>query len=233
MGYNRCPLFIKLTEQRFSRSKIYKDKPKLNSPNWSGWSLIALKLCLKRNPPQPKNCDKNLVISKSLMAISFNQKPGIPSGDSFLTKAEIWGPFWRPPLINIEIRDPFSRSQNWKSHLAIPQPKQQCLCGLIMMGDLPEWKRERVVSFFRWPTQGEEWPYYYGWPTQVKKWRMVSLYGWPTQKNNGLIVWVTYPEKEWSHCMGDLPRKKEEWSHFLGDLPRGRNGLILMGDLPR
>ena len=41
------------------------------------------------------------------------------------------------------------------------------------------------------------------------------------KKNDGLIVWVTNP------------RKKEEWYHSLGDLPRGRNGLILMGDLPR
>ena len=53
---------------------------------------------------------------------------------------------------------------------------------------------------------------------------------------NGLILWVTYPHKKNDGLivMGDLPSgKEEEWSHSLGDLPRGRNGLILMGDLPR
>ena len=31
---------------------------------------------------------------------------GIPSGDSFYNKAEIWGTFWRPPLMNIENETP-------------------------------------------------------------------------------------------------------------------------------
>jgi endonuclease/exonuclease/phosphatase family metal-dependent hydrolase len=35
--------------------------------------------------------------------------------------------------------------------------------------------------------------------------------------------------------MGDLPKngKKEEWSCCNGDLPRWKNGLIVMGDLPK
>ena len=53
-------------------------------------------------------------------------------------------------------------SFNLESHLAIPLPitntKMKCVCGLIMMGDLPEWKRERVVSFL-WVTYPEKKKY--------------------------------------------------------------------------
>ena len=98
-------------------------------------------------------------------------------------------------------------------------------CGLIVMGDLPK-KKERVVSFFGWPTQGEEWPHSYGWPTQVnKRWRMVSFFGWPTQVNKrwrmvSFFGWPTQ-KKWWSHCDG-WPTQVEKW----------KNGLIMMGDLP-
>ena len=78
-----------------------------------------------------------------------------------------------------------------------------------MMGDLPEWKRERGVSFL-WVT----------YPERRKKYGLVVMGDLPKEKY-GLIV------------MGDLPKEKGRWSHSLGDLPRGRNGLILMGDLPR
>ena len=68
-----------------------------------------------------------------------------------------------------------------------------------MMGDLPEWKRERVVSFF-------------GWPTQIKKrWRMVSF------------LWVTYPEKKYGLIvMGDLPKEKGRVVSFFGWPTQGK-----------
>ena len=69
--------------------------------------------------------------------------------------------------------------------MAIPQPKQKkCVCGLIMMGDLPEWKRERVVSLL-WVTYPGGRMASFLWVTYPgkKKWRMVSF------------LWVTYPEK--------------------------------------
>jgi hypothetical protein len=50
---------------------------------------------------QYRNTRSLLAISNNLeshLAIPFNQY-------------EIWGPFWRPPLTNIEIRDPFWWSQ--------------------------------------------------------------------------------------------------------------------------
>ena len=125
-------------------------------------------------------------------------------------------------------------------------------CGLIVMGDLPKWKEERVVSFFGWPTQGKD--------------GLILWVTYPGKKKmeNGLILWVTYPEKMvvslwWVTYPGG---KRKEWSHSLGDLPRGRmasffgwptqvkqkwklvsffgwptqkknGGLIVMGDLPR
>ena len=74
MGYNRCPLFIMLTEQGFCAVSFIKINPKRNSRNWSGWSLIDLKLVFYSNPPQPqKNYAQNLVILRSLLAISLNQ----------------------------------------------------------------------------------------------------------------------------------------------------------------
>jgi len=47
----------------------------------------------------------------------LSKQLGIPSGDSFYTKAEIWGPFWWPPS-KYEI--PSGDLNNLKSHLAIP-----------------------------------------------------------------------------------------------------------------
>ena len=120
-----------------------------------------------------------------------------------------------------------------------------------MMGDLPEWKRERVVSFFGWPTQGKEmasllWVTYPG----KKKWRMVSFLWVTYPENMVLLWWVTYPEKEeWSHSYGWPTQKRKSGLILMGDLPKGgmasflwvtypdeqkmENGLILMGDLPR
>ena len=54
------------------------------------------------------------------------------------------------------------------------------------------------------------------------------------------FLWVTYPSKkkdgEWSHSLGDLPRK-DDGLIVMGDLPKMEKnvkcGLIVMGDLPR
>ena len=64
--------------------------------------------------------------------------------------------------------------------------------GLIVMGDLPRGKNGLIIM---------------GDLPRLKKMK------------NGLIVWVTFPEKEWSHCMGDLPKKN--------------NGLIVWVTYPR
>ena len=99
----------------------------------------------------------------------------------------------------------------WRMVLFFGWPTQKKNGGLIVMGDLPKWKRGRVVSFFGWPTQGEEWSH--------------SLGDLPRLKKNG----------EWSHSLGDLPRKKW-WSHCDGwptQVEKWKNGLIMMGDLPR
>jgi hypothetical protein len=82
----------------------------------------------------------------------------------------------------------------------------------------PGGKEEEWSHSYGWPTQGEEWPHYNGWPTQVKKngeWSHSN--GWPTQ-----VERVTYPSG-----------KGEEWSHSYGWPTQGKNGLIIMGDLPR
>ena len=116
----------------------------------------------------------------------------------------------------------FDQYQNTKSLLAISK------LGISFGDSTTKTKKMRV------------WSHYDGWPARVEKGK------------SGLILWVTYPDKkkdgEWSHSYGwptqkkkymvslwwvTCPRKKEEWSHSLGDLPRGRNGLILMGDLPK
>ena len=65
-----------------------------------------------------------------------------------------------------------------------------------MTGDLPEWEKERVVSLL--------WVTYPGG-------RMASL------------LWVTYLGK----------KKDEEWSHCMGDLPRKNDGLIVWVTNPR
>ena len=234
MGYNRCPLFIILTKHGFCAVSVIKINPKRNSQNWSSRSLIDLKLCLLQQSSLAQNYDQKLVISRSLSGDPLN---------SYFS------------LINMAIhpRSYLVSSFNLESHLAIPlliTNTKKCVCGLIMMGDLPGWKREKVVSFLWVTYPGKIWSHCDGWPTQRK--RKSGLILWVTYPGEGMasFLWMTYPGKknrEWSHSfrwptqkkyglivMGDLPKwTKEEWSHSLGDLPRGRNGLILMGDLPR
>jgi hypothetical protein len=69
----------------------------------------------------------------------------------------------------------------------------------------------------------ERWSHYDGWPTQ-ERWSHYD--GWPTQVKKMMVSlwWVTYPKKDGLIMMGDLPRWKIEkiWS-----------GLIIMGDLPK
>ena len=133
---------------------------------------------------------------------------------------------------------------NLRSHLAISFNHNQYkiyVCSLIMTGDLPKWKRGRVVSFL-WVTYlGEEWPHYNGWPTQVKKqdgeWSHSNR--WPTQKKMMVSLWwVTYPSgkgEEWSHSYGwpTQVKKDGEWSHSNGWPTQKNDGLIMMSDLPR
>jgi len=70
---------------RILRSKFYKDKPKTELPKliWSkfDWSETCL---LQQSSLAPKNYDQNLVILRSLLAISFEfslqfDQHGIPS----------------------------------------------------------------------------------------------------------------------------------------------------------
>jgi len=96
------------------------------------------------------------------------------------------------------------------------------------------------------------WSYYDGWPTQMQdglilmgdlpKCKMVSLW-WVTYPSGekGRVVsflWVTYPGEEWPHYNGwpTQVKKDGEWSHsnrWPTQVERGKNGLILMGDLPK
>ena len=65
--------------------------------------------------------------------------------------------------------------------------------GLIVMGDLPKWKRGRVVSFL--------------WVTYPRgRMALIIMGDLPRLKKmeNGLIL------------MGDLPRKQKWWSHCDG-----------------
>ena len=73
--------------------------------------------------------------------------------------------------------------------------------GLIIMGDLPKWKKY------------EEWSHCYGWPIEVgnKIWKTVSLWR------------VTYLDEKKNIkssliAIGNLPRwkKYEKWSHCNG-----------------
>jgi hypothetical protein len=87
-------------------------------------------------------------------------------------------------------------------------------CGLIVMGDLPRWKIEKMWSGLI--VMGD----------LPKRKMMVSLWWvtYPDGKNDGLIV------------MGDLPRWKMKGGLIMmGDLPRWKmkGGLIIMGDLPK
>ena len=81
-----------------------------------------------------------------------------------------------------------------------------------------------MVSFFGWPAQKKWWSHCDGWPTQVERGK------------SGLILWVTYPGEGMASFFGwptQVKKKDGEWSHSLGDLPRKNGGLIVMGDLPR
>jgi len=160
---------------------------------------------------------------------------GIPSGDSFYSN-EIWGPIWRPP--NSEIRDPFWRSPlfNLESHLAIPLPitkyKNTYVVSLWRV-TCPNRKRKEWSHYYGWPTQGEEWPHYYGWPTQVKKDEEWShCMGDLPRKNDGLIVWVTNPRKMMVSLYGWRTQEKW-WSHCMGDEPKKNDGLIVWVTNPR
>jgi len=111
------------------------------------------------------------------------------------------------------------------------QVEKKCENGLIMMGDLPRWKKYEVRSHCngdlpRWK-KCEVRSHCNGWPTKVEKiWRAVSLW------------WVTYPDGKNVKCglivMGDLPKKGGKSGLIvMGDLPKWKNGLIVMGDLPK
>ena len=60
--------------------------------------------------------------------------------------------------------------------------------GLIVMGDLPRWKRGRVVSFL-WVTypgkkKNEVWSHCNGWPTQMERiWKSAVSLSWVTNPN--------------------------------------------------
>jgi hypothetical protein len=84
--------------------------------------------------------------------------------------------------------------------------------GLIMMGDLPRWKKW-WSHCDGWPTQmkDERWSHYDGWPTQMKDERWSHYNGRPTQME----------DERWSHCYGWPPRKMQrcfskKWSHCYG-----------------
>ena len=68
--------------------------------------------------------------------------------------------------------------------------------GLIMMDDLPKWKK--------W------WSYYDGWPTQMKNKKRSHYNGWPTQLKS----------KRRSHCNGRPTQMEDNGLIMMGDLPR-------------
>ena len=71
--------------------------------------------------------------------------------------------------------------------------------GLIVMGDLPKWKRGRVVSFL-WVT----------YPRGGMASFLLVTYPGKQKMENGLILWVTYPEKNGGLIvMGEQPKWKE------------------------
>jgi hypothetical protein len=75
--------------------------------------------------------------------------------------------------------------------------------GLIMMGDLPKWKK--------W------WSHCDRWPPQKK---MVSLWWvtYPGGKNNGLIVMGDLPKERWSHYDGWPTQMEKMWLTWQKDL---------------
>jgi hypothetical protein len=137
-------------------------------------------------------------------------------------------------------------SVNLKSHPAISfnQKQRKYMCGLIVVGDLPKWKKIWKVKsglivmgdLPRWknvknylivmgdlPKWSEKWKWFhcYGWSTQVE--RKCEEYSrcnrWPTQIEWKVkvvsLLWVTYPSGN-----------KKKLRFF-------KNNLIVMGDLPR
>jgi len=162
------------------------------------------------------------------------------------TQGEEW-PHYHGWPTQVKKNGEWSHSNGW--------PTQKKNDGLIMMGDLPKWKKMWKTVSLWWVTypngknvkcglimmgdlpkwkECEVRSHYNGWPTQMedgKNMKWSHCYGWPTQVED---------RKKWSGrvIMGDLPRWKIEkiWSGLIvmGDLPRWKDGgLIVMGDLPR
>ena len=103
-----------------------------------------------------------------------------------------WNPIWRFPLTKA------TWDHIWRPHLATSFNWNKRMCK----------KRS----------------HYDGWPTQVKRGK------------SGLILRVTYPGGRMTSFFGwptQVKKKDGEWSHSLGDLPRKNGGLIVMGDLPK
>jgi len=125
-----------------------------------------------------------------------------------------------------------------------PEKEEKKNDGLIIMGDLP---KERWSHYDGWPTQMKMmvslwwvtcpdercWSHYDGWPTQITdvglivmgdlpRWKMLVSLWWVTYPKKVMVSlwWVTYPKKDAKIffkkngliVMGDLPRKDEEWS---------------------
>ena len=130
-------------------------------------------------------------------------------------------PIWRSPLTWTDTKmcvwshyNGWPTQKTWWSHYD-GWPTQMQIDGLIMMGDLPKWKM--MVSLWRvtYP-DANWWSHYDGWPTQMKNKKRSHYNGWPTQLKN----------KRRSHCYG-WPTQENAKIVFK------RNGLIVMGDLPR
>jgi hypothetical protein len=112
--------------------------------------------------------------------------------------------------------------------------------GLIVMGDLPKWKECEVRSHYNgWPTQVEDrknvkWSHCYGWPTQVddrKNMKWSHCYGWPTHVEDRKNV-------KWSHCNGWPTQMKDvmwqvwkmglTWRSPEGMIEEGPENLVLL-----
>ena len=110
--------------------------------------------------------------------------------------------------------------------------------GLIVMGDLPGWKRKDFLEIFSkwWKIQGFlKWSCCNGWPAQVKnmkifqrgeKYRDFSKWsccnGQPAQVFQSDEKYEDF--SKWFHCNGQPAQMKDE-KNF-------QKGLIVMGDLP-
>jgi len=130
-----------------------------------------------------------------------------------------WDPIWRSPFpkpknvcssVNLKSHLAISFNQSYMtSHLATSlNPKLKNVCVVLLWRvTYPKWK---MVSLWRvtYPSgKKKEWSHSYGWPTQGEEWPYYN--GWPTQV-----------------------KKDGEWSHSNG-WPTQKNGLIVMGDLPK